>query len=438
VRACRALQGTAGARRLPGTSGGTLTAAMDDRRYYGLDALRGGMMMLGIVLHAAWLYLAAPPPSMPMLTDRNNAFVFDVVFDFIHSFRMPTFFVLAGFFSALLTEKRGLWGTFKNRASRVLAPLAAGIVTILPVTGLLMLDFMLGARFGSHDLVPDGAALKMLGEEMAAKGVPLGRPMLGHLWFLYYLCFFYLLIPVCRFLVRQSLKFEDRLRRWLASPLLLAAFALYTAATLWPFQGGQVHEGFIYFKPHLPSLVYYGSFFVFGYAFHHYREFLKATAQNLALWAALSVALFPLSMYASHVDHGARGASVELHLGAVLANGLCTWALIYLLLGSALRFFDRASPWILYVSQSSYWVYLVHLPLVFLAGWWLLQFDLPAALKFLLVCAFTALTAFASFHYWVQKTWVSDFLHGRRFDLDWPWLESGLSRSQALRPGGDT
>jgi hypothetical protein len=39
---------------------------MDERRYFGLDALRGGMMMLGIVLHAAWLYLAAPPPTMPI------------------------------------------------------------------------------------------------------------------------------------------------------------------------------------------------------------------------------------------------------------------------------------------------------------------------------------------------------------------------------------
>ena len=35
---------------------------MDDRRYFGLDALRGGMMMLGIVLHAAMIYLTAPPP----------------------------------------------------------------------------------------------------------------------------------------------------------------------------------------------------------------------------------------------------------------------------------------------------------------------------------------------------------------------------------------
>ena len=69
---------------------------MDDRRYYGLDALRGGMMMLGIVLHGATFYLVSPPATMPIPTDRNNAFIFDLLFHFIHSFRMPTFFVLAG------------------------------------------------------------------------------------------------------------------------------------------------------------------------------------------------------------------------------------------------------------------------------------------------------------------------------------------------------
>jgi len=80
------------------------------------------------------------------------------------------------------------------------------------------------------------------------------------------------------------------------------------------------------------------------------------------------------------------------------------------------------------VSQSAYWVFLVHLPLVFLAGWWLVQFDLPATLKFVLVCGFTSVVAFLTFHYWVQKTWISDFLYGRRFDLDWPWRQTGISR----------
>jgi len=411
---------------------------MDNRRYYGLDALRGGMMMLGIVLHASMLYLAEPPARYPFPTDHNTAYVFNVILTFIHSFRMPTFFVLAGFFTSLLIEKRGLRGTYTNRAKRILAPLAAGVVTILPITALFMVTFMLSARLGTHDFIPGIDALKAYKLELIAKGFPIDKPSLAHLWFLYYLCFFYLLIPLCRFLVSYSLRFEDSLKRWLVSPFLLLAFAFYTAATLWPFQDGVVFMEYSFLKPHLPSLVYFASFFVLGYIFHHYPDFLPAVARNVPSWAVLALILFPLSLYASHLDNGARGASVALHLGAVLANGLCTWILIYLFLGSALRFFDRESPWIQYVSQSAYWVFLVHLPLVFLAGWWLLQFDLPAALKFLIVCGFSSAVAFLTFHYWVQKTWISDFLYGRRFDLDWPWRESRLARRLATQPGGDT
>jgi peptidoglycan/LPS O-acetylase OafA/YrhL len=184
-----------------------------------------------------------------------------------------------------------------------------------------------------------------------------------------------------------------------------------------------VHEGFVYFTPHPPSLLYYGSFFVLGFVFHTWREFLEASVQNLRSFTVLAVILFPLSALLSGLDNSARGGSMELHLGSVLANALCTWVLIYLFVGAALRFFDRPSPWIDYTAQSAYWVYLIHMPLVSLAGWWLVQFDLPAVFKFLLVCAFTAVIAFASFHYGVQKTWLGGFLHGRRLNLMWPWRD---------------
>ena len=49
----------------------------DDRRYYGLDALRGIMMLLGVVLHSATLYIAAPPPHLPIITDPNTSLVMD-------------------------------------------------------------------------------------------------------------------------------------------------------------------------------------------------------------------------------------------------------------------------------------------------------------------------------------------------------------------------
>lgn len=400
---------------------------MDDRRYFGLDALRGVMMMLGIVLHAAMLYMVAPPPAMPIPTDRNNGYGFDLIFTFIHDFRMPTFFVLAGYFTSLLVEKRGVPGTYQNRVSRILWPFLAALVMILPVTGLLMFDFMLSARFGTHDLIPNLADLKQLGAEVAAiKGEPAGRPMIGHLWFLYYLCMFYLLIPVCRWAIARSRRVETGLRRAVGSPLAPLLLGLWTAVTLWPFHGGQVHEGFVYFTPHVPSLLYYGSFFVFGYVFHTYREFLTATVRLLPAAALLAAILFPLSTLASALDNAARGGSAELHFYAVVSNALCTWALIYCFIGAALRFLDRQAPWIEYISQSSYWVFLVHMPLVSLAGWWLIQFDLPAVLKFALVCAFTSVVALASFHYWVQNTWISTFLHGRRFSMPWPWQKPGM------------
>jgi glucan biosynthesis protein C len=76
---------------------------MDDkRRYFSLDALRGSMMMLGIVLHGSQWYLSEPPGGLPVPKDPSTAYVFDVIVHFIRSFRMPLFFVLAGFFTSLL------------------------------------------------------------------------------------------------------------------------------------------------------------------------------------------------------------------------------------------------------------------------------------------------------------------------------------------------
>src|SRR5438105_1515073 len=136
------------------------------------------MMMLGIVLHSATLYIAAPPPHVPLVTDPNTSLAMDAIFDFIHSFRMPLFFVLAGFFASLLVEKRGLWGAYKNRLARIAAPLAAAMLTILPLTLLVMLDFVLSASYGTHDILPNLRDLARFDRESKAQGVPSGIPVL--------------------------------------------------------------------------------------------------------------------------------------------------------------------------------------------------------------------------------------------------------------------
>ena len=192
---------------------------MDNRRYYGLDALRGAMMLLGIVLHASEFYLAAPPPQLAGLPiDRNTSYLFDVVFHFIHSFRMPLFFLLAGFFAALLVEKRGLAGTYRDRAARVLSPLVAGAITVVPITLFGMLGLIIAIRFSVMQLLPERDQLDTLKRELEAAGAPVDKITILHLWFLLYLCYFYLLLPACMWLVRRSEPAAPRIARFLASP----------------------------------------------------------------------------------------------------------------------------------------------------------------------------------------------------------------------------
>ncbi len=392
----------------------------DDRRYYGLDALRGGMMMLGIVVHAAVFYMAAPAPHMPLATDPNKSLVMDAVVDFIHIFRMPTFFVLEGFFTALRVEKRGVAGALRNRTPPIAPPMAAAFFTLLPVCLLFTLDFTLSVRYGVRDLLPARQDLERLGRDMRAAGAPEGVPVM-HLWFLLYLCYFYLLIPLCRLLVRWSVPYEERIGRFLGSPLALPVFALVTALTLWPYPGAQVFGEFIMLGFSPPAFAYYGFFFVLGYVYHHYRASTANLTRYLPWCAVMAAVLFPLTIYGSQLEYAHPSGQVGYHVMVVAVHALCTWSFVWLLAGIALRFFDRPTAWTLYASQSAYWVYLLHLPVLCFLAWALVPVDVHAIVKFVVAIAVTTVVCFATYHYWVQDTWVGVFLMGRRFKLDWPW-----------------
>lgn len=97
-----------------------------DRRH-DLDALRAGTMLLGIGLHAALAYMTVR--IWPVYDDRHHAF-FDTLFSAVHGFRMPLFFMVSGFFTAMLWRKRGLAALVKHRAKRIFLP---PVVFLAPV-----------------------------------------------------------------------------------------------------------------------------------------------------------------------------------------------------------------------------------------------------------------------------------------------------------------
>ncbi|MDF3013567.1 MAG: hypothetical protein K0Q78_1771, partial [Cellvibrio sp.] len=91
-----------------------------ERLHY-LDNLRALAMIGGVFFHAALAY--SPILHNFWLTaDTQQSGLVDIVGWFSHLFRMPLFFVIAGFFVALLVSKRGMGGMLANRAKRILLP----------------------------------------------------------------------------------------------------------------------------------------------------------------------------------------------------------------------------------------------------------------------------------------------------------------------------
>lgn len=88
-------------------------------------------MLLGIAYHAA-LSLSANSPWFVQDTQQSSLlYYFEAA---SHGFRMPLFFVISGFFTAWLCDKRGLRGLWSNRLQRIFLPCLLGLITIVPLT----------------------------------------------------------------------------------------------------------------------------------------------------------------------------------------------------------------------------------------------------------------------------------------------------------------
>src|SRR5258708_26767097 len=156
-------------------------------RYQALDALRAAMMFLGIYLHAAVAY--SPNGGWPYKPAQLTT-TLDYSMVLIHIFRMPVFYVMAGFFAALLLQRYGFRRAADNRFWRIVVPFVVGWIILYP---LVMFLAALGRGGGDRalDFIVSGRFL--------AYAHPL------HLWFLEYLIVLYLLAIVAVMGVRLAL-----------------------------------------------------------------------------------------------------------------------------------------------------------------------------------------------------------------------------------------
>lgn len=373
-------------------------------RYHSLDGLRAAMMLLGLVLHSAASYTQTPLREAWPFHDPPGSVAFDIALVFIHLFRMPAFFVVGGFFAALLLYRDGAAGLIRNRTRRVALPLVVFAVTALPLAGL---GFLLAARLEGHGL----------SAELVPQGPLLRRPILGHLWFLYYLLIFYagslLLVPAALRLpegIRTTTRrIFERHAVTLHGALLLG---LVTALTLVPMIGPGLETSASLLPP-VRILVAYAVFFSFGFILYRHREHLIPAfggkwGRCLALGMAMFVAYFVVLIAQPRMQ------PTTWHLTAILFAGPAMWLLIFGLLGWFVRRLSTPRPMVRYLSDASYWMYLTHLVPITWTSAALARAQLPAAVKFAIVLGVTTAITLATYHWWVRFTRLGVMLNGTR------------------------
>lgn len=390
-------------------------------RYHAFDALRAVMMLLGVALHTCQFYL--PNPLMPGFDfrDARTSALCGITFFGIHAFRMQVFFVMSGFFAALLCERRGVRAMWSNRMKRVGLPLLlAWPILFLPT----MSAFLYGCA--KHEGIPAWGAVVGWLRTGNIPWVDDWSPLYNlfligplHLWFLYALLWFYLGAIVFRWFGTLAGGAPGRglngLFRGLASWHLLLPVAVgLSFVTLLPNPSGLFAQEFPMFFPNPLALLAYGPFFGFGWLLYRNVDLLPRIGHRpiVTLAAALALLVAYFGMLGSLSPEGGPN---PLKLPMAAAGSAIAWLCVFGFIGLSLRLFDRPSPAMRYVSDSAYWVYLAHLPLIYWMQGLLFDLPIPALAKVAIILATSTSILLLSYDLIVRPGIIGQFLNGRRY-----------------------
>ena len=174
--------------------------------------------------------------------------------------------------------------------------------------------------------------------------------------------------------------------------------------------------------PWPPMLAYYAVFFGFGALCHGQEAFEKKVGR---LWPVSLLLAIPALLLGLHW-FGLRGSlfftSASNLLPDLLANHLlCTlfsvvyaWLMVFGFIGFFRRFFSSGNRRIRYVSDSSYWLYVMHLPPIMMLQIWVSNWPLPSVVKLLCICAVSTAALLIIYEYAVRYTWVGTMLNGKK------------------------
>ena len=314
-------------------------------RYHNLDFLRAFAMTMGLVMHAPLLFWQ--PDFAKVFGIENIAPAeewINIIGRYINNWRMPLFFLLSGFFSILIIQRKGTSQFIRDRVIRV---------------GLTCLVFssLYDIADGRFDFTTH------------------------HLWFLYELIIF---VFCFSFLYRVK-TIKDLFDRKISTQIFLILFVwLVATVPVANILNNWWHPlawkpSTTYFDLKLGNLVYYFSYFLIGVIFYSNQHiFTKLKdGKTILIIGMLAVLAFLLRVQSDYLIVGDAHlkdlAQMQFDPVMVICNSLLIgvntilWCLFFI--GLTSKFITSGSAILRWFVELSYPIYIIHIiPIVMMSA----------------------------------------------------------------------
>lgn len=360
------------------------------QRRHHLDAIRVSAILLLIPYHAARY----------VQKGDGGAEIVDAVVWFVHTWHMPLFFAISGFLAASALRRSTAAQQLRSRFRRLGLPLVVGMLTVVPLANFLVI--------GAAALWPRNEVLPPKRELDLANVFSLTP---RHLWFIAYL----LMISVVAIGVWLAIQrapalgaalnrgFRKLMRSWWAVPALASiSAAILITKTGW-VAGGTASNSLI---PAPTLFAYFSFFFVFGWLLSGQSNLVEELKRGawLRLGAGVLIAVPAFLLFYDNGDFtgnvgtpGVLAEIDELRLYGLFAVGLVCWLTLFGIWGVLARYVREESRSLRYLSDASFWVYLVHIPFLVALQSSLAETDLAVPARYVLTVSGTLALALGTY-----------------------------------------
>ena len=366
------------------------------------DWLRAFLMLLGIPYHAAMAYNARvlwdiqSPEKSEILTFLSGVLV---------TFRMPAFFMVAGYFAAMMLERREPAPWLRGRIIRLGIPFLTGLVLLAPIQ-IAVIDLE-SALLGASSM---STALDQVGRDL----VHPGANWVMHLWFLPALLAYsgiLVLLTAGRRFERVCRVIKQTEGNWRTRPRLALVFLIIATAT-WEVMIHLAHQDMLTRQGALPYLLAHGidpylrylPFFLIGTVLRASPDIRQAL-----VWTK-GYGLPAFGVAAAILAAALRGAEAsDWGIAYNALDGAAAILLSLFLIGIAERFWNRPEPRIDRIVDASFSIYLLHHPIIYALAALFILAEWPPVVEFLLICLTTFFLSFG-LHRLIRRSPLALFL----------------------------